>query len=37
MQKNNDESRGTQQGALFLQDELQSGQRRTGRWIKSRG
>lgn len=30
MQKNNDESRGTQQGALFLQDKRQSGQRRTG-------
>ncbi|MDI6634264.1 hypothetical protein [Pantoea dispersa] len=28
--KNNDESRGTQQGALFLQDKRQSGQRRTG-------
>lgn len=37
MQKNNDVSRGTQQGALFLQDKRQSGQRRTGSLDKKQG
>lgn len=35
--KNNDESRGTQQGALFLQDKRQSGQRRTWSLDKKQG